>query len=106
MLFSFILMTTLFFAVLVTVVIIFAAFKFRRQSEKEVGDDVHGNNLLEVRWTLIPTIIAIGIFACGAALYVTYRIAPKDTLDIHLLAKPSRQTLHPPTRPPRINHIH
>ena len=41
-LFSFILMTTLFFAVLVTVLIIFAAFKFRRQNANEVGDDVHG----------------------------------------------------------------
>jgi len=106
MLFSFILMTTLFFAVLVTVLIIFAAFKFRRQSEKEVGDDVHGNNLLEVGWTLIPTIIAIGIFAWGAAIYVNYRVAPKDTLDIYLIGKQWMWKLQQPNGRKEINELH
>jgi len=105
-LFSFILMTTLFFAVLVTVLIIFAAFKFRRQSEKEVGDDVHGNNVLEVGWTLIPTIIAIGIFAWGAAIYVNYRIAPKDTLDIYLVGKQWMWKLQQPNGRKEINELH
>jgi cytochrome c oxidase subunit 2 len=106
MLFSFILMTTLFFAVLVTVLIIFAAFKFRRKSEGEVGDDVHGNNVLEVGWTLIPTIIAIGIFAWGAAIYVNYRIAPKDTLDIYLIGKQWMWKLQQPNGRKEINEVH
>ena len=105
-LFSFILMTTLFFAVLVTVLIIFAAFKFRRRSEKEVGDDVHGNNVLEVGWTLIPTIIAIGIFAWGAAIYVNYRIAPKDTLDIYVVGKQWMWKLQQPNGRKEINELH
>jgi cytochrome c oxidase subunit 2 len=105
-LFSFILMTTLFFAVLVTVLIIFAAFKFRRRSEKEVGDDVHGNNVLEVGWTLIPTIIAIGIFAWGAAIYVNYRIAPKDTLDIYAVGKQWMWKLQQPNGRKEINELH
>ena len=105
-LFSFILMTTLFFAVLVTVLIIFAAFKFRRRSEKEVGDDVHGNNVLEVGWTLIPTIIAIGIFAWGAAIYVNYRIAPTDTLDIYLVGKQWMWKLQQPNGRKEINELH
>ncbi len=105
-LFSFILMTTLFFAVLVTVLIIFAAFKFRRRSEKEVGDDVHGNNVLEVGWTLIPTIIAIGIFAWGAAIYVNYRIAPKDTLDIFVVGKQWMWKLQQPNGRKEINELH
>jgi cytochrome c oxidase subunit 2 len=105
-LFSFILMTTLFFAVLVTVLIIFAAFKFRRQSANEVGDDVHGNNMLEVGWTLIPTIIAIGIFAWGAAIYVNYRIAPKDTLDIYVVGKQWMWKLQQPNGRKEINELH
>ena len=106
MLFSFILMTTLFFAVLVTVLIIFAAFKFRRRSEMEVGDDVHGNNVLEVGWTLIPTIIAIGIFAWGAAIYVNYRIPPKDTLDIYVIGKQWMWKLQQPNGRKEINELH
>jgi cytochrome c oxidase subunit II len=105
-LFSFILMTTLFFAVLVTVLIIFAAFRFRRRNEKEVGDDVHGNNVLEVGWTLIPTIIAIGIFAWGAAIYVNYRIAPKDTLDIYVVGKQWMWKLQQPNGRKEINELH
>ncbi|HXA81601.1 MAG TPA: cytochrome c oxidase subunit II [Methylomirabilota bacterium] len=105
-LFSFILMTTLFFAVLVTVLIIFAAFKFRRRSEKEVGDDVHGNNVLEVGWTLIPTIIAIGMFAWGAAIYVNYRIAPTDTLDIYAVGKQWMWKLQQPNGRKEINELH
>jgi cytochrome c oxidase subunit 2 len=105
-LFSFILMTTLFFAVLVTVLVIFAAFKFRRQSANEVGDDVHGNNVLEVGWTLIPTIIAIGIFAWGAAIYVNYRIAPKDTLDIYVVGKQWMWKLQQPNGRKEINELH
>jgi cytochrome c oxidase subunit II len=105
-LFSFILMTTLFFAVLVTVLIIFAAFKFRRQSVNEVGDDVHGNNMLEVGWTVIPTIIAIGIFAWGAAVYVNYRIAPKDTLDIYVVGKQWMWKLQQPNGRKEINELH
>jgi len=99
-------MTTLFFAVLVTVLIIFAAFKFRRQSANEIGDDVHGNNVLEVGWTLIPTIIAIGIFAWGAAIYVNYRIAPKDTLDIYLVGKQWMWKLQQPNGRKEINELH
>jgi cytochrome c oxidase subunit II len=92
--------------VLVTVLIIFAAFKFRRRSEKEVGDDVHGNNVLEVGWTLIPTIIAIGIFAWGAAIYVNYRIAPKDTLDIYVIGKQWMWKLQQPNGRKEINELH
>ena len=105
-LFSFILMTTLFFAVLVTVLVIFAAFRFRRKNTNEVGDDVHGNNLLEIGWTVIPTIIAIFIFAWGAVIYVNYRIAPKDTLDIYVIGKQWMWKLQQPNGRKEINELH
>jgi cytochrome c oxidase subunit II len=105
-LFSFILMTTLFFAVLVTLLVIFAAFKFRRKNANEVGDDVHGNNVLEIGWTVIPTIIAIFIFAWGAVIYVNYRIAPKDTLDIYVIGKQWMWKLQQPNGRKEINELH
>lgn len=105
-LFMFILLTTLFFAVLVSILVIFAAFKYRRTSEGQVGDDVHGNNVLEVGWTLIPTIIAIGIFAWGAAIYVKYREAPPDTLDIYVIGKQWMWKLEQPNGRREINELH
>ena len=105
-LFSFILLTTLFFAVLVTALVIFAAFKYRRKSAGEVGDDVHGNNLLEIGWTVIPLLIAILIFAWGAVVYVNYRIAPKDTLDIYVIGKQWMWKLQQPNGRKEINELH
>ena len=105
-LFSFVLMTTLFFAVLVTLLVIFAGFKYRRRNEKEVGDDVHGNMALEIGWTVIPLIIAILIFAWGAVLYVNYRIAPKDTLDIYVIGKQWMWKLQQPNGRKEINELH
>jgi len=105
-LFSFVLMTTLFFAVLVTLLVIFAAFRYRRKSENEVGDDVHGNNMLEIGWTVIPLILAIVIFAWGAVLYVNYRIAPKDTLDIYVIGKQWMWKLQQPNGRKEINELH
>lgn len=105
-LFLFILMTTLFFAVLVTLLVIFAAFKFRRKSANEVGDEIEGNNALEVGWTLIPTLIAIFIFAWGAVIYVNYRVAPKDTLDIYVIGKQWMWKLQQPNGRKEINELH
>jgi len=105
-LFSFILMTTLFFAVLVTLLVIFAAFRYQRKTENEVGDEVHGNNVLEIGWTLIPTIIALFIFAWGAVIYVNYRIAPKDTLDIYVIGKQWMWKLQQPNGRKEINELH
>jgi len=105
-LFSFIVMTTLFFAVLVTVLVIFAAFRYRRQRENEVGDAVEGNNILEIGWTIIPLVIAIGIFAWGAAIYVNYRTAPKDTLDVYVIGKQWMWKLQQPNGRKEINELH
>ena len=100
------LLTTLFFAVLVTLLIVFAAFKYRRRNEKEVGDDVHGNMALEIGWTVVPLIIAIVIFAWGAVVYVNYRIAPKDTLDIYVIGKQWMWKLQQPNGRKEINELH
>ncbi|HKE06570.1 MAG TPA: cytochrome c oxidase subunit II [Candidatus Acidoferrum sp.] len=105
-LFSFVLMTTLFFAVLVTLLVIFAGFKYRRRNEKEVGDAVSGNMALEIGWTVIPLIIAIVIFAWGAVLYVNYRITPKDTLDIYVIGKQWMWKLQQPNGRKEINELH
>ncbi len=85
--FTFVLLTCLFFAVLVTLLIIYAAFKYRRNKPGEVGSKAEGNILLEIGWTVIPLILAMVMFAWGAFVYVNYRTAPKDTLDIYVVGK-------------------
>jgi cytochrome c oxidase subunit II len=105
-LFSFILLTCLFFSVLVTLLIILAALKYKRRTAGEVGSADHGNMVLEVGWTLIPLVIALGMFAWGAAVYVNYRTAPKDTLDIYVVGKQWMWKLQQPNGRKEINELH
>ena len=105
-LFSFILLTCLFFSVLVTLLVIFAAIKYKRKSEGEVGNTVEGNMPLEIGWTLIPLVIAIGMFAWGAAIYVNFRTAPKNTLDIYVVGKQWMWKLQQPNGRKEINELH
>lgn len=105
-LFSFILLTCLFFAVLVTLLAIYAAFKYRRTAPDEVGSDIHGNTALEIGWTVIPLVLALGMFAWGAVIYVHYRTAPKDTLDVYVVGKQWMWRLQQPNGKREINELH
>ena len=106
LLFSFILLTCLFFALLVTFLAIYAAFKYRRTSPGEVGSKVEGNLLLEIGWTVIPLFIALGMFAWGAVVYTNFRTAPKDTLDIYVVGKQWMWKLQQPNGKREINELH
>jgi cytochrome c oxidase subunit II len=105
-LFLFILVTCLFFVVLVAALVTFASFRYKRKEASEVGDTVHGNLVLEVGWTLIPLILAIGMFAWGAVVYVNFRTPPKDTLDIYVVGKQWMWKLQQPNGRKEINELH
>ncbi len=105
-LFSFILLTCLFFAVLVTVLAIYAAFKYRRTSPGEVGSTVEGNLPLEIGWTVIPLAISMVMFAWGAVVYVNFRTAPRDTLNIYVVGKQWMWKLQQPNGKREINELH
>jgi cytochrome c oxidase subunit 2 len=105
-LFAFILLTCLFVGVLVSSLIIFAAFKYRRRSPGEVGDTVEGNMVLEVGWTVIPLMIMIVMFAWGAVVYVNYRVPPKDALDIYVIGKQWMWKIQQPNGRKEINELH
>ncbi|MDR3411029.1 MAG: cytochrome c oxidase subunit II [Formivibrio sp.] len=105
-LFSFILLTSLFFSVLVTLLTIYAAFKYKRKQPGEVGAEDHGNMVLEIGWTIIPLILALFMFAWGAVVYVHYRTAPKDTLDVYVVGKQWMWKLQQPNGRKEINELH
>jgi cytochrome c oxidase subunit 2 len=105
-LFTFILLTCLFFAVLVTMLAIYAAFKFRRTSPGEVGSTVEGNLPLEIGWTVIPLLISMVMFAWGAVVYVNFRTAPKDTLNIYVVGKQWMWKSQQPNGKREINELH
>jgi cytochrome c oxidase subunit II len=103
---TFISATCAFFAVGITIAVIVFFFKFRRKNADEVGTPIHGSALLETTWIVIPLFLAMGMFAWGAVIYVDYRTAPPDTLDIYVVGKQWMWKAQQPNGLREINELH
>ncbi|HXL21872.1 MAG TPA: cytochrome c oxidase subunit II [Candidatus Dormibacteraeota bacterium] len=96
----------LFFAVAITAAVIFFFFKYRRKQPSDVGVPIHGNALLETAWIVVPLFLAMGMFAWGAVVYVDFRNAPRDTLDIYVIGKQWMWKVQQPNGLREINELH
>ena len=86
-LYFFITSVSAFFAVVVTVLVIIFAIKYRRRHPDEVGAPIHGSLALELIWTGIPFILAMVMFVWGASVYFAIARPPSETLDIYAVGK-------------------
>lgn len=86
-LYFFILAVTVFFTVAVSLAVLYLAIRYRRRSQDEVGAPIHGSLVLELTWTIIPLIIALGIFAWSAKVYFTVSRPPSNAMEIHAVGK-------------------
>jgi len=96
----------LFFAVAITAAIVFFFFKYRRKHSGDIGVPIHGDMRLETLWLVIPLILALSMFAGGAVVYVDFRRAPLDTLDIYVVGKQWMWKAQQPTGLKEINELH
>jgi cytochrome c oxidase subunit 2 len=70
-------------------VIVFTAFRYRRKpGDDELPPQTHGNNLVEVIWTIVPTIIVVFLFALSWQTLNT--VEAKVTSDVHVRAVAAR----------------
>jgi cytochrome c oxidase subunit 2 len=95
-----------FFAVAITTAIVLFFFKYHRKSADDIGVPIHGDSRLEAAWLVIPAILALTMFAGGAVVYVDYRRAPLDTLDIYVIGKQWMWKAQQPTGLREINELH
>ena len=102
----FIIAICVFFAVAVTLAIIFFLYKFRRKATGEIGVAIHGDMRLESAWIVVPLVLALAMFAWGAVVYVDFRRAPTDTLDIYVIGKQWMWKLQQPNGQREINELH
>ena len=80
-LFFFILAVTLFFTLLIAVLIVGFLVKYRRRSAADRPAHIHGSMSLELVWTIIPLLIAIGIFVWGSRVFVSWATPPDDAME-------------------------
>jgi cytochrome c oxidase subunit 2 len=86
-LFYFILVTAaVFFAIIVAAMGVFV-WKFRQRENFEIQPSPAHNNLLEVVWTAIPSLLVGIIFFWGFVTYLDMRQAPDDSYEIQVTAK-------------------
>ena len=84
--FWYILSISVFLLVGITAVMITFAIIYRR-SKHPVSSDIRGNWKLEVLWTVVPTLIALSMFAIGWSSYSGLRIVPTGALEIDVTAQ-------------------
>ncbi len=96
----------LFFAVAITAAVIYFFFKYRRKTAGEIGVPIHGDMRLEVLWLVVPLLLSLTMFAGGAVIYVDFRRAPMDTLDIYVVGKQWMWKSQQPTGLKEINELH
>src|SRR4030095_4835076 len=86
-LYFFILGVTAFFALLVVVLVVYFAVKYRDDTGLKVGSPITGSIPLEIGWSLIPFLVAMAIFVWATVVFFQLVRAPDQTLDIYSVGK-------------------
>lgn len=87
LLFYVITILTVFFTVLVGAVVIGFTIRYRRGTKVDRSNPVHENMPLELLWSGIPLVMALGIFFWSTKHYIDVRTPPKDSMDIFVMGK-------------------
>jgi cytochrome c oxidase subunit II len=86
-LYLFFVAVTAFFSVLIALLVVVFAVRFRRRTANEVGAPIHGSLILELTWTFIPLVIAMVMFVWGASLYFQITTPPSNAMEIYVVGK-------------------
>jgi cytochrome c oxidase subunit II len=84
--FLFTLIVSVFFLVLITVLMIFFVIKYSRKRNPK-ATNIHGNMFLEIAWTGIPTILVLIMFWYGWQGYKEMVNVPEDAMPIDVTAQ-------------------
>jgi cytochrome c oxidase subunit 2 len=102
----FLIALTLVFSVAIAVAALIFMVKYRRRSDGEVPEEIHGAMKLEIAWTVIPFLIAMFIFAWGAKIYYQMYTDPEESLEIFVTGKQWMWRAQHPDGQREINELH
>ena len=104
-LYLFLCSVTAFFSILIFILIVYFAVKYRRRSA--VPPAVVPTDLrLELLWTFIPLLIVLVIFFWGARIFFYIYRPPSDSLDVHVIGKQWMWKIQHPSGRREINELH
>jgi cytochrome c oxidase subunit 2 len=105
-LFLFITAVTVVFTVGILVALLFFAIKYRRRSDADRPEEIHGSLALELTWTLIPLGLVMIMFVWGAKVYFHMNRPPDDAMTVSVVGKRWMWKLQHPTGQREINELH
>jgi cytochrome c oxidase subunit II len=97
---------TLFFTTLIFACIFYFMIKYRRRSDDERAEQIHGSVPLEILWTAVPSIICVVIFVWSSYLYVRNSRPPANSTEIFVIGKQWMWHVQHPEGPREIDALH
>ena len=97
---------TVFFTLLISVVIIFFVIRYRRRNPHEIPRPIEGSTKLETLWSVIPLLIAMTIFVWGAKVYYTQYRPPRNAMEVYVVGKQWMWKFQHATGQREINELH
>lgn len=77
---------SVFFLVTITATMIYFVIRYRRKKNPKASQ-IHGNNTLEIVWTVIPTILVLIMFYYGWAGYAPMRKVPDNAIPVKAIGQ-------------------
>ena len=105
-LFLYISAVTVFFTLLIFVLVLTFGIKYRRRHEDERPAEVHPPLILEIIWIVVPLFLVAIMFGWGAVLYVYSSQAPADSMVINVVGKQWMWKVQHPEGQREINEMH
>lgn len=96
----------IFFATLVSVLVVVFAIKYRRKSPDETPRQIAGHIGLEIFWTAIPLVLALGMFVWATVLYWHITTPPNNAMEMYVVGKQWMWKLQHPEGKREINELH
>jgi len=104
-LYLFLVATSVFFTLLICVLILYFGVRYRRGS-KATRANPPASNLLEIAWAVVPLILTMVMFGWGAAVYYDMRTPPSNTMEINVVGKQWMWKVQHPEGTTEINTLH
>ena len=105
-LYFFLIAVSAFFSLLIALLVIFFAIRYRRRAPDEIGAGITGSMQLELLWTIIPLGITMVMFGWGAWVYFELNRPPDDAMEIYVVGKQWMWKFQHPDGQREINELH
>jgi cytochrome c oxidase subunit 2 len=76
-----------FFIVIIAILLMFFAVRYRRKTEDFFPKPVVGSKVLEITWSTVPLVLLLGMFAWGVSIYLDIFRPPENCLEVYVIGK-------------------